>query len=457
MATIDPIEQALRDAMQSYASGGGEARLREIGKRYMPAQKNVTTLQSLAQSPNTYLPLSEYGGNPASVEYDIPGEEYGPGDYRFRDITLAGTPERVSYRAYADYDPITEVLTDAPNKNIYTYSPGDFNVQKALDAYSAAANADAGNWSDISGRYQGLKGARKTFDQWLPGHNVAEQGEFQSDIDRALRTGAESEKSVAEQWNIKDDPRYSGLLTGATTTARGRINAPTGNDLGAVYYDPQDYSPYFAPDAYNEALTGEQNKRREGYLGQVNQFRAPGAEHVDLEASMTDPLESALLGTSRDRALRDLENQSRRFGYSDAGANAARRRLEGQAGGVSSKIDEIAGNLLASKQQGLRSISDEARGAASGFQLAQPDFALDPYQQRYEKALTEARSELPSELTSLVSGTPLFDVGTTGRDAAGIAQLVNRRKTDSVKDVLAARDKDRQGSRSRGLGSTGEF
>lgn len=296
--------------------------------------------------------------------------------------------------------------------------------------------------------------------------NSAQVEQMRQAAAREERARQDAEKARLEQ---EFNTNLSSAVTGARQTgldyAGSRGLDPTSMEsvIDRIINDTKlkvpkgDSSPgsYFTSDVFSTGFANEEQNRRAQNTGKVNSTFAPGFDRGLVSDTSDDPILDAILGEQRATAEQQLQFNRARGVINDTGYNTAQQRFGGQEAAARDTLTGIGDAVLGKIRGGLNDIRGEAGSAASAWSLGNPDFAVDPYQQRANEFATSNKAGLEGKVRSAVGSTQLFDIPSI-LAAAGTAQgpinLTTANKVDGTPGFDPKKSRN-----NRGLGSTGEF
>jgi len=288
---------------------------------------------------------------------------------------------------------------------------------------------------------------------------------------------------IAEQQRIAEDARQSTQrerdnaafntnLTGALEGARGRaIQDITGRGLDAGQYSneieqmlnsirgqvPQnDTNPgsYFANQNIADlVLNNATTNQRTQYSNQVNNLFGNDYANQRVNSSLDDNYINAILGEQYDPALQQIQRAFERGTINDQGFQTAMNSLNNQKTTAQASLQQTGGGLLQAIRDSLSGVGNEARNAASNYQLG-TTFDPNSYTGRADTIYNEGIGGLEGNLRNAIGGQQFFDIGSIlnqGKTAQGTANNSNR----ALFDAFAADEQDK--NKQRGLGTQGVF
>lgn len=288
---------------------------------------------------------------------------------------------------------------------------------------------------------------------------------------------------IAEQQRIAEEARqatqrerdtqaFNTNLTSAMEGARGRaIQDITGRGLDANMFSndienmlnsirgqvPQlDNNPgsYFANQNIADIVLGNatQNQRTQ-YSNQINNMFGNDFANQRVASTADDDIINAILGEQYNPALEQIQRAFERGTVNEQGFQTAMNALNNQKSTASANLQQTGGGLLQALRDQLSGVGNEARTAASNYQLGT---TFDPtgYQTRADTIFNEGISGLEGNLRNAIGGQQFFDIGSIlnqGRTSQGTANNNNR----ALFDAFAADEQDK--NKQRGLGTQGVF
>ena len=288
---------------------------------------------------------------------------------------------------------------------------------------------------------------------------------------------------LAEQQRVAEDARQSTQrerdtqsfntnLSGALEGARGRaIQDITGKGLDANQYSneieqmlnsirgqvPQlDSNPgsYFANQNIADLVLGNATtNQRTQYSNQVNNLFGNDFANQKVSSTADDDLINSILGEQYNPALEQVQRAFERGTINDQGFQTAMNALNNQKTSANASLQTTGGGLLQAIRDSLSGVGNEARNAASNYQLG-TTFDPTSYTSRADSIYNEGIGGLEGSLRNAVGGQNFFDIGSIlnqGRTAQGTANNSNR----ALFDAFAAEQKDKD--KQRGLGTQGVF
>jgi hypothetical protein len=209
----------------------------------------------------------------------------------------------------------------------------------------------------------------------------------------------------------------------------------------------------FTNDIANSVLLGEQSRRRNEFLNSVGQRFNPGHENAAVPSSLLDDAINSILQEQQGNAQQFLDRGRARGIYNDVGYNAGLSAVNNAASVGRADLSSLGSSVIDRYRGNLDEIGDEAYSVASGWELGNPNFSLDPYVNQYSDVLGRATTNAAGDLRGLLGGRNYFDFGDLG-NRAGMAQgATNLRDTD----IATALRERRRANSTRGLGSQGAF
>ena len=285
----------------------------------------------------------------------------------------------------------------------------------------------------------------------------------QARVDQDARESAQRER---------DTQTFNTNLTGAMEGARGRaIQDITGKGLDANMFSneieqmlnsirgqvPQlDTNPgsYFANQNIADlVLNNATTNQRTQYGNQVNNLFGNDYANQRVSSSADDDIISRILGEQYDPALQQVQRAFERGTINDQGFQTAMNSLNNQKQTASANLQTTGGGLLQAIRDSLTGVGNEARNAASNFQLG-TTFDPNSYTGRADTLYNEGIGGLEGNLRNAIGGQQFFDIGSIlnqGRTAQGTANNSNR----ALFDAFAADEQDK--NKQRGLGTQGVF
>lgn len=285
----------------------------------------------------------------------------------------------------------------------------------------------------------------------------------QARVDQDARDSAQRERDTAA---------FNTNLSGAMEGARGRaIQDITGKGLDANMFSneieqmlnsirgqvPQlDTNPgsYFANQNIADlVLNNATTNQRTQYGNQVNNMFGNDYANQRVSSSMDDDIISRILGEQYDPALQQVQRAFERGTINDQGFQTAMNALNNQRTTANANLQTTGGGLLQSIRDSLTGVGNEARNAASNYQLG-TTFDPNSYSTRADTIYNEGISGLEGNLRNAIGGQQFFDIGSIlnqGKTAQGTANNGNR----ALFDAFAADEADK--NKQRGLGTQGVF
>jgi len=211
---------------------------------------------------------------------------------------------------------------------------------------------------------------------------------------------------------------------------------------------------YFAnQDIADLVLNNATTNRRTQYGNQVNNLFGNDFANQKVASTADDDLINSILGDQYNTALEQVQRAFERGTINDQGFQTAMNALNNQKTTASANLQQTGGGLLQAIRDSLSGVGNEARNAASNYQLG-TTFDPNSYVSRADSIYNEGIGGLEGNLRNAIGGQQFFDVGSIlnqGRTAQGTANNSNR----ALFDAFAAdqKDKDKQ----RGLGTQGVF
>lgn len=290
--------------------------------------------------------------------------------------------------------------------------------------------------------------------------------QMRQDAARAEQARQDAEKLRLEQ---EFNTNLGNAVTGAKTTGQNYAGSrgldPTSMDtvIDRIINDAKlkvpklDSNPgsYFTSDLFSTGFANEEQNRRAGYTGQVNNKFNAGYDRNLIGDTSDDAILDAILGEQRANAEKQLQFNRARGVINDTGFNEAQNRFRGQEAAARSTLTGIGDAVLGTARGGLNDIKGEAGSAASSWNLGNSDFTVDPYWGRATEYANTAKTGLEGKVRSAVGSTQLFDIPSI-LAAAGTAQgpinLTTAQQVDGTPGFESKKTKNE-----RGLGSTGAF
>lgn len=281
----------------------------------------------------------------------------------------------------------------------------------------------------------------------------------------------EQARQDAEKLRLESEfnTNLGNAVTGAKTTGQNYAGSrgldPTSMDtvIDRIINDAKlkvpklDSNPgsYFTSDLFSTGFANEEQNRRAGYTGQVNNKFNAGYDRNLIGDTSDDAILESVLGEQRANAEKQLQFNRARGVINDTGFNEAQNRFRGQEAAARSTLTGIGDAVLGNLRGGLNDIKGEAGSAASSWNLGNSEFSVDPYWGRATEFANTAKSGLEGKVRSAVGSTQLFDIPSI-LAAAGTAQgpinLTTAQQVDGTPGFETKKNKNE-----RGLGSTGAF
>lgn len=293
-------------------------------------------------------------------------------------------------------------------------------------------------------------------------------GTGQADIEAAVNAAIEGLKAKGLLNNpnfdtqLNDSKERARLDVAAEARRRGLDYTPMHDDVMtqldriamSIPKNTTDFNQFYGPGIGGRLLDEEQSYRRGGAMSSVNDLFRPGFESRFLSDTTDDATADSIYNEQYNRARTLLDNSLKRGNLNDTGYNTALEGLERQGTSARSRLGELGTSLLGKYRTNLTNLGSEARTAASGLTLGQ-GFSIDPYRQRLDRGLDEARIGLSGELRS-AAGEDLFDIGTLLGQAGGQQGSVPGGSGGSPL-FAALNTRNRKYNPRRGVGSEGAF
>lgn len=281
-----------------------------------------------------------------------------------------------------------------------------------------------------------------------------------------------AEAARQSQQREQDTQLFNTNLSSAVEGARSRaIQDITGRGLDANMFSneidqmlnsirgqvPQlDNNPgsYFANQNIADIILGNATtNQRTQYTNQVNNMFGNDFANQRVASTADDAFIDAILGEQYNPALEQIQRAFERGTVNEQGFQTAMNALNNQRTTAAANLQQTGGGLLQALRDQLSGIGNEARTAASNYQLG-TTFDPTSYQTRADTIYNEGLSGLEGNLRNAIGGQQFFDIGSIlnqGRTSQGTANNNNR----ALFDAFAADEQDK--NKQRGLGTQGVF
>lgn len=211
---------------------------------------------------------------------------------------------------------------------------------------------------------------------------------------------------------------------------------------------------YFANQNIADIILGNATtNQRTQYSNQVNNMFGNDFANQRVASTADDAIIDAILGEQYNPALEQIQRAFERGTVNEQGYQTALNALNNQRTTANAMLQQTGGGLLQALRDQLTGVANEARTAASNYQLGT---TFDPtgYQTRADTIFNEGLSGLEGNLRNAIGGQQFFDIGSIlnqGRTSQGTANNNNR----ALFEAFAADEQDK--NKQRGLGTQGVF
>lgn len=211
---------------------------------------------------------------------------------------------------------------------------------------------------------------------------------------------------------------------------------------------------YFANQNIADIVLGNATtNRRTQYSNQINNMFGNDFANQRVASTADDSYIDSILGEQYNPALEQIQRAFERGTVNEQGFQTAMNSLNNQRTTAAANLQQTGGGLLQSIRDSLSGVGNEARNAASNYQLG-TTFDPTSYQSRADTIFNEGMSGLEGNLRNAIGGQQFFDIGSIlnqGRTAQGTANNNNR----ALFDAFQADEQNK--NKQRGLGTQGVF
>lgn len=272
------------------------------------------------------------------------------------------------------------------------------------------------------------------------------------------------DREARERFNTQRDTAVSGARSTVSSELNkrgldankygGSLNAEIDRIMAGIPdLDPNPTS-YFDPSFVDRVLTSEETAARDRYGRDVKSNFKSGFEKEAVVDTADDAFLDAIYNQQYGDARSTIERARARGDLNDVGMNAAFGELSNAGTSAKTTLTGIGDTVLGRYRDDLSNIANRASNEASGWQLGESDFSIDPYLSDFSNTRTKQQGSLEGDVRGAASGTQLFDIGKLLDRGAKIQGPSSGDPNDFVASVLGSR---RKNTTDRGVGSTGVF
>lgn len=287
-----------------------------------------------------------------------------------------------------------------------------------------------------------------------------------------------SQEAIARQQTLQRQQqereardRYTGAREGAINTARstatneltrrgldpsrygGSLNAEIDRIAGSIPDLDPNPGNYFDPAFVGRVLGGEETAARDRNTRSVRDQFGTGFERNAVTDTADDAFLDSILDQQFGEARGTLDRARARGDLNDVGYNAATSELDRGRTTGRTTLSGIGDTVLGRYRDELAGIGTNASNAASGWNLGDADFSVNPFTDQFNQARTRQQGSLEGDVRGAVGSTQLFNVGDILSRGAKVQGPTSGDPNDFVSSVLNRR----RSNTDRGVGSGGVF
>lgn len=226
---------------------------------------------------------------------------------------------------------------------------------------------------------------------------AAKEAAFQQQLNSVYNNGISDAQTYFQQRGLDPKDYIADIQSAAN---RAKSSTP---DLAA---NPQTYFDNLGATVYQQ----DQDAARANYLREINQFAPSNLSTTRISDAADQPTLDAILAEQQQNADQYVRNLLDRGVITQAGYNAAEANIANQVPGAKSQLSDIGTGILEGGRDAINNIANDARTAASNYNLGDQ---FDPYS--YSKQIDQSALDFFTNLgTKIRAAAPTALFSTSG-------------------------------------------